>query len=87
MSKDGIERRTVYVNDSIDKKLDSIEKVACIYNIHRCKVGWGIQFYDPPKGYTIKTGDDEWRKYLVTHSYYKTLEECIKAEMERLDVS
>ena len=63
--------------------IDQIEEKASIYNIHRCMAGWGIQFYEPPEGFEM-TQNNNWRDHLVTHDYYPTLEECVKAEHTKL---
>lgn len=66
------------------EKLHEIEKSARIYNIHWCNAGIGIQFYEPPPGYTDYPGNGEWRKYLITRKYYPTFEEVVCGEYSRL---
>jgi len=66
--------------DILDK-LHEIEKQKCIYNIHYCDVGVGIIFYDPARcGETT----EDYKKGLTIDQYYKTFEECIDMEYERL---
>jgi hypothetical protein len=72
------------------EKLHKIEEAKCIYDIHYCKAGVGILFYEPPEGYDInvKFNDsrkkDFWRKYLNVDKYYPTFEEMIEAEYARI---
>lgn len=63
-------------------KLHFIENTADIYNIHYCKAGVGITFYesDQDKGDT----KESWRQALTTYDYYPTFEDCIDAEYARL---
>lgn len=60
-------------------KLHAIENAKCIYDIHYCKAGIGIIFYDAKKD----TG--EWRNALTVERYYPTFEECIEAEFASLN--
>jgi len=75
---------------TILQKLHKIEEQKSIYDIHYCRAGIGIIFYEPPEGYDInqKFNDsrnkDYWRKYLTVNRYYPTFEEMIKAEYKRL---
>lgn len=76
---------------TILQKLHKIEESKVIYDIHYCKAGVGIIFYEPPEGYDnrVRFNDsvkkDFWRKYLNANRYYPTFEEMVKAEFKRLD--
>jgi len=59
-------------------KLHEIEKNKIIYNIHYCRAGVGITFYYPKKD----TGN--YKDALSTERYYKTFEECIEAEYNKI---
>lgn len=67
-------------------QLHKIEDIAVIYNIHYCTAGVGFCFYEPPEDFEIDTKypSDEWRKYLITYSYYPTFEEAVEGEYKRL---
>ena len=75
-------------------KLHTIEAVKTIYNIHYCRAGVGFCFYDPEKDpqefrdrliYGVNVPEDiGWTKALTTDRYYKTFEEAVSAEYERL---
>lgn len=63
------------------KKLHEIEKRKCIYNIHYCDVGVGIIFYDAAN---CEEAVEDYKKGLTIDQYYKTFEECIEAEYDKL---
>jgi len=63
------------------EKLHEIEKRKCIYNIHYCDVGVGIIFYDAGK---CDEAVEDYKKGLTIDQYYKTFEECIAEEFEKL---
>ena len=64
---------------TIIEMLHEIEKRKCIYNIHWCNSGIGIQFYDGPDD----IGED-WRKYIHCSKYYSTFEEAVETEYKKL---
>ena len=69
-----------------------------LYDILFRNAGVGFLFYEPPDGFEIESEDrligglnlpmptDSWKKYLVVHRYYPTLDEAISAEMTRLAI-
>ncbi len=66
----------------IEKKLEEVQTLAAeneavIYNIHFCNAGIGITWHE-------KKGSRNFRDDLVTHTYYKSLSECIAGELTRL---
>ena len=76
-------------------QIDQLEEMAAkqgcvIYNIHKCRAGWGIEWHeqereDNPRYPRIAhTGTDSWKNGLVTYSYYKTFDEMLMEELERL---
>lgn len=70
---------------NILNKLHEIEKKKCIYNIHYCKAGIGMIFFDPPDDFKeIDPLKDIWKKYLTVEKYYPTFEEMIEAEFKKL---
>ena len=70
---------------SILQKLHKIEEKKFIYDIHYCRAGIGILFYEPPKGFEIKPKDgDKWREYIKVSTYYPTFEKMIEEEYKRL---
>ncbi len=63
------------------EKLHEIEKRKCIYNIHYCDVGVGIIFYYPNRS---EEAAKDYKKGLSVDQYYKTFEECINEEYDKL---
>jgi hypothetical protein len=67
---------------NLELMLDEIRNKQTIYNIHFCKAGVGIQFFDPPDN------DPEhsvhWEQHVKTFHYYPTFRECIETEWARL---
>ena len=59
-------------------KLRELDEKKVIYNIHRCKAGWGIIFYYPEKD------DGDWKLALSVDKYYPTFEEMVEAEYRKL---
>lgn len=59
-------------------KLHKIEKVKCLCNIHYCRAGVGFVFYYPEKEVIF------WRDALSVSKYYKTFEEAVEAEYNKL---
>ena len=66
------------------EQLHAIEGSATIYDIHYCRAGVGIMFYEPPDRFEIFDKGEEWRRYLIVRHYYPTIEEAISAEYNRL---
>jgi hypothetical protein len=67
------------------QKLHRIEKEKTIYDIHWCRAGVGIIFWEPPKGYKkSEYSVDEWRNYLIVDQYYSSFVRCINAEYKRI---
>ncbi|KKN27890.1 hypothetical protein LCGC14_0859800 [marine sediment metagenome] len=60
-----------------------IEEHSIIYNIHWCRAGVGIIFYEGLGAME----EENWRKSLAVHRYYPSFEECVKAEYQRLEVA
>ena len=76
-------------------QIDWLEEIAArqgcvIYNIHKCRAGWGITWHDqerednPRYPQTAHTGKDSWKNGLVTYSYHKTFDDMLLDELERL---
>lgn len=65
---------------TILEKLHKIDQQKIIYNIHRCRAGWGIIFYYPDKEV-----DGNWRTALSTDRYYKSFEGMIEGEYVKMD--
>jgi hypothetical protein len=66
------------------QKLHVIEAASHIYNIHYCKAGVGITFYEPEREQRVGGNASSWKDGLVTYSYYPDFEACIEAEFDRL---
>ncbi|BCG50033.1 hypothetical protein [Ralstonia phage RP13] len=71
------------------KMLDEIRSTKVVYNIHFCRAGIGIQFFDPPSGFDhvrfiYEPNQVDWKKYLVVYKYYPTLQEAIAGEYRRI---
>jgi hypothetical protein len=60
------------------KKLKELDTEKCIYNIHRCKAGWGIIFYYEDKD------SGNWRDALSVDRYYDSFEAMVEAEHQKL---
>jgi len=66
------------MNDVVSK-LHDLDEAKTIYDIHRCRAGWGIIFYYPELA-----DDDHWREGLSVEKYYPTFEEMVEKEWLRL---
>jgi hypothetical protein len=64
---------------SLLAKLEDIDKAKTIYNIHRCRAGWGIIFYYPEK-----EAKNDWKTGLSVEKYYPSFKEMVKAEWLKL---
>jgi len=65
------------------RKLQQLKLYGRIYNICFRRAGVGIQYYDPPKDFKIKVGDNTWHQYLKVNKYHSTFGEAIDAEYKR----
>ena len=82
--------------EQLEKKADELG--ICIYNICKRKGGWGIEWFEEKRiRYVDEPLDrpsmplprsfpppDDWQRGIVNYSYYPTLRDAIKGELERV---